>query len=362
MEPASVVSDHDLIPADLLVAVDKHQHCREYSQQITTDVHLPAMKTALETQRDGEDPTSTIVMLGDESLSNASPVLEKALQKTITARHVPKVLDLTVSEDTIANVLYRLRIGLFDALSGLFSGTDNCSNLIILSVGAHDTLETWNKQRETAFQRGSISAFRTLLDLLLRINNRVSLVVIGRTPRAGVQMNLVQKATFELFEAADIKANTRQSRVLCFESPLAIQMSHLDTDVQLGKEGCSILVLALQPHLAPLLDQSHRVALNLQGDERSSGLSMGEHCSLRPAQDVLNRILHDADRFDAEKVVVGYLDRHEGTQEIFASAWLRDSTDEDFIPMHRIRYFRTVGPPAQVLWDRQKRVDNIFKS
>ena len=52
------------------------------------------------------------------------------------------------------------------------------------------------------------------------------------------------------------------------------------------------------------------------------------------------------------------------------SQWIRESTDEEWIPQHRIRYFKRVtkveGPTTDqkmevdVVWHRDQRVDKIF--
>ena len=71
--------------------------------------------------------------------------------------------------------------------------------------------------------------------------------------------------------------------------------------------------------------------------------------------------------------VVGYLERFEGIKEMPASSWIRDFSEEEWIPMHRVRYVKRVGagvgseavdegPELGVVWDRDGRVDKIFGS
>lgn len=81
---------------------------------------------------------------------------------------------------------------------------------------------------------------------------------------------------------------------------------------------------------------------------------------LRPALDVLNRLRYDPDLDDKDHVV-GYRDRHDGVQELCASLWKSDTTDEEFIPQHRIKYFKRKSDNV-VVWDRFMRLDLIFGS
>lgn len=81
---------------------------------------------------------------------------------------------------------------------------------------------------------------------------------------------------------------------------------------------------------------------------------------LRPALDVLNRMRYDPG-LDDEDHIVGYRDRHDGVQELSASLWKSDTTDEEFIPQHRIKYFKRKSDDV-VVWDRFMRLDLIFGS
>ena len=44
------------------------------------------------------------------------------------------------------------------------------------------------------------------------------------------------------------------------------------------------------------------------------------------------------------------------------SNWIFESTHEDWIPQHRIRYFKVAreGGRDEVVWDRDNRVDKFF--
>ena len=82
---------------------------------------------------------------------------------------------------------------------------------------------------------------------------------------------------------------------------------------------------------------------------------------LRPALDILNRIRYDT-ALDTEDYLVGYWDRHTGTQEMPVLWWKdKDNTDEEFIPQSRILYFKRISDRV-VVWDRAAKIDNIFGS
>jgi MJ1316 RNA cyclic group end recognition domain len=39
--------------------------------------------------------------------------------------------------------------------------------------------------------------------------------------------------------------------------------------------------------------------------------------------------------------------------------WVSETSDEDFIPQHRIKYFKR-NSDGEVVWDREGRIDKIF--
>ncbi|KAJ5314754.1 uncharacterized protein N7443_001638 [Penicillium atrosanguineum] len=80
---------------------------------------------------------------------------------------------------------------------------------------------------------------------------------------------------------------------------------------------------------------------------------------LRPAGDIINRITWDSE-FKRSDYIIGFVDRFEGQLEINMNNWKKDSTDEEFIPQHRILYIKQVG--GEIVWDRRRRIDNIFMS
>lgn len=83
--------------------------------------------------------------------------------------------------------------------------------------------------------------------------------------------------------------------------------------------------------------------------------------SLLTKRDVLDRLRWDPS-FDASEYVVGFLDRFGGNLEIRVSEWLNESTEEDWIPQHRIRYFKRTkqGTDDEVVWHRLHRIDKVF--
>jgi uncharacterized protein (UPF0248 family) len=44
------------------------------------------------------------------------------------------------------------------------------------------------------------------------------------------------------------------------------------------------------------------------------------------------------------------------------TSWKKELSDEEFIPMHRVVYFREKGVEGNIVWDRRTRVDLIFGS
>lgn len=85
---------------------------------------------------------------------------------------------------------------------------------------------------------------------------------------------------------------------------------------------------------------------------------------LRPATDILNRLRWDP-ALDASEYIVGYEDRFLGTREMPLGRWKSEATDEEFIPQHRILYFKKRGGGGGeevIVWDRAGRVDRVFGS
>ncbi|KAH7133447.1 hypothetical protein EDB81DRAFT_659428 [Dactylonectria macrodidyma] len=80
----------------------------------------------------------------------------------------------------------------------------------------------------------------------------------------------------------------------------------------------------------------------------------------RTAADVLNRLRWDGN-LDSNDYVVGYEDRFIGAQEKPVEQWKSELTDEEFIPQHRILYFKRRSD-GTVVWERKSRIDDIFGS
>ncbi|KAM5439364.1 hypothetical protein MferCBS31731_004786 [Microsporum ferrugineum] len=81
---------------------------------------------------------------------------------------------------------------------------------------------------------------------------------------------------------------------------------------------------------------------------------------LRPAADVISRLRWDP-KIDFGDYLVGYEDRFLGVKEMPLSRWKSEQTDEEFIPQHRIVYFKRRSDGRRV-WDRGTRKDEIFGS
>ncbi|KAI9816449.1 MAG: hypothetical protein M1827_001581 [Pycnora praestabilis] len=81
---------------------------------------------------------------------------------------------------------------------------------------------------------------------------------------------------------------------------------------------------------------------------------------LRPAADVLNRLRYDS-RLDSSDYVIGTVDRFFGIREVSLDRWKTETTDDDFIPQHRIEYFKRKSD-EEIVWQKSTKIDNIFGS
>ncbi|GKZ37318.1 leukocyte receptor cluster (LRC) member 9 [Aspergillus brasiliensis] len=79
-----------------------------------------------------------------------------------------------------------------------------------------------------------------------------------------------------------------------------------------------------------------------------------------PKKDIINRIIWDP-AFDGTNYVIGYEDRFEGRLESSFYTWKKETTDEEFIPQHRILYIKRRSD-GEIVWDRRRRIDKIFNS
>ncbi|KAJ5948325.1 hypothetical protein N7466_001340 [Penicillium verhagenii] len=80
---------------------------------------------------------------------------------------------------------------------------------------------------------------------------------------------------------------------------------------------------------------------------------------LRPASDIINRIIWDSS-YSSDNYTIVFLDRFQGELEISFESWKKESTDEEFIPQHRVLCIKQID--GKIVWDRRRRVDLIFKS
>jgi uncharacterized protein (UPF0248 family) len=80
----------------------------------------------------------------------------------------------------------------------------------------------------------------------------------------------------------------------------------------------------------------------------------------RPSADVMNRLRWD-EKLDSTEYIVGYEDRFAGAMEKTLDSWKSEQTDEEFIPQHRILYFKRKSDGV-VVWERSTRTDLIFGS
>ncbi|KAK8128189.1 endonuclease/Exonuclease/phosphatase [Apiospora sp. TS-2023a] len=80
----------------------------------------------------------------------------------------------------------------------------------------------------------------------------------------------------------------------------------------------------------------------------------------RPSADVISRLRWDPN-LDSGDFIVGYEDRFLGAKERALDLWKSEQTDEEFIPQHRVLYFKRKSDGV-VVWDRKARKDMLFGS
>jgi len=80
---------------------------------------------------------------------------------------------------------------------------------------------------------------------------------------------------------------------------------------------------------------------------------------LRTSEEVYKRIKWDPD-YDKRDFIIGYIDRFDGLMEApFEIFETGDVSTENFVPWHRVQYFKKVSTDT-ILWDRRIRKDDIF--
>ncbi|EJT78999.1 hypothetical protein GGTG_04090 [Gaeumannomyces tritici R3-111a-1] len=97
-------------------------------------------------------------------------------------------------------------------------------------------------------------------------------------------------------------------------------------------------------------------------DAASSSASRpgGSGAKFRAAADVISRLRWDPS-LDSSDYIVGYEDRFKGAMERSLDAWKSEQTDEEFIPQHRILYFKRRSDGV-IVWERRTRKDELFGS
>lgn len=377
---SSVVSEQTYaLPQDLHRKLRHRQKSKDRSNVTSINLHFPLLRECIASA--ALLPTRTnpnVILLGDGVLSKLPPELRSSTvaRPTLQPSHRPsahmKVIDVTVPGDTIRNVLYRLDLGLFSLLAQLFATSSTAPNIIILHVGAHD-LPSKTSTSTSIYTRSLISAFTTLLSVLLHTHPTTHVLVVGLLPRRDNPAHIIRHASTELEHAVRARAGDAQHRLHFIMSPLSLTSGHLDSRVALNTAGCRILAGVLQSTIDETLSARDSTtpttpsvpAWPSNTATEDEEIRSSPYAPLRPAQDVLSRIVHDTENYDASRIVIGYEDRHEGIKEISASEWQRDSTDEVWVPMHRVRYFKRQGgdegeDEGELLWDRTTRVDKVF--
>ncbi|KAI6455252.1 hypothetical protein MCOR17_008741 [Pyricularia oryzae] len=95
--------------------------------------------------------------------------------------------------------------------------------------------------------------------------------------------------------------------------------------------------------------------------EQGQAVSIAKSCGrFRTAADVISRLRWDP-ALDSSDYLVGYEDRFKGAMEKALDAWKGEQTDEEFIPQHRILYFKRKND-GMVVWERRTRTDLLFGS
>lgn len=92
----------------------------------------------------------------------------------------------------------------------------------------------------------------------------------------------------------------------------------------------------------------------------STPSSESPKAKLRPASDILSRLRWDP-ALDPNDYIVGYEDRFLGPREIPLDKWKSDVSHDEFVPMHRVLYFKKKAD-SEVIWDRKARIDQVFGS
>lgn len=138
----------------------------------------------------------------------------------------------------------------------------------------------------------------------------------------------------------------------------ALAQSHLvDIDIENSIEATREAIVARD------LEKYSKVRRRDRPNASSSPPPEVKGAKLRSASDVLDRLQHD-DKFNIADFRIGYLERFEGIMEMPARSWIHESTDEDWIPQHRIKYIKRIDQSGreEIVWNRETKTDKIFRS
>ena len=162
----------------------------------------------------------------------------------------------------------------------------------------------------------------------------------------------VEVTRVRALEVADLVPDSR--------SWVAAQVGELDDssdsdDEELDSDEAELLLSLEQESSSTKSKKNATKSKSHQLAQRPSGPKAPK---LRPASDVLNRLRWDP-ALDADDFVVGYEDRFLGVRETALGKWKTEQTDEEFIPQHRVVYFKRRSDGI-IVWDREKRIDRVF--
>lgn len=114
-------------------------------------------------------------------------------------------------------------------------------------------------------------------------------------------------------------------------------------------------VAASDEYISSSRSKARPAKLNVPTSAKPQGMGR-----FRPAAEVLSRLRWDR-ALDAADFIVGFEDRFAGAQEKALTQWKTEQTDEEFIPQHRILYFKRRSD-GRIVWERKTRIDRIFGS
>lgn len=381
-----------------LTLLTPHAKPRPFSISAARKTHIPLLDSL------ATDPnvatTTHILLLGDAHLSPLRGPLERHFASRASegrasdgrdteaiesARNTGvKVADLTCPNERIEGLAARLvdndgaMLRAMHQLCKAVQRDDAGHVLIVLHTGAANLDPT---SPSAPLKPRSISAFYAVLRALAYLP--AEMLVTGMLPHAAVSAPALRAADDALRRVAGkaYRSVSSELPVAFAATPLALSAADVTREglsaravdawtyqIGHGAEVLCGLEIGLDDQAAVMRDLRIELCGTTARSPESKSAANDEDCeatektcpypSMRPAQDVFARITHDAERFSPEDVIVGYEDRHEGLLEIPFGEWHRESTHEDFVPLHRVRFFRVQG--GNVLWDRRRRIDRVF--